>query len=60
METKVFEVPGIGKFEFLPELPHTTFFMDRRKRMAMVLGSRREVIVLEAMINKGLKFNPER
>ena len=38
METKVFEVPGIGKFEFLPELPHTTFFMDRRKRMASFVG----------------------
>ena len=59
METKSFEVEGIGKFEFVPELPHTAFFMDKRKRMAMVLGSRREVIVLEAMINKGLKFNPE-
>jgi hypothetical protein len=59
METKTFEVEGIGKFEFMPELPHTVFFMDRRKRLAMVLGSRREVIVLEAMINKGLKVNPK-
>ena len=54
METKVFEVPGIGKFEFLPELPHTTFFMDRRKRMASFVGGIRNLLTLETMMGEGL------
>jgi hypothetical protein len=54
METKSFEVEGIGKFEFLPELPHTVFFMDRRKRMASFVGGIRNLLTLETMMSEGL------
>ena len=55
METKTFEVLGIGKFEFVPELPHTAFFMDRRKRMASFVGGIRNLLTLETMMNDGLE-----
>ena len=54
METKSFEVIGIGKFEFVPELPHTAFFMDRRKRMASFVGGIRNLLTLETMMGEGL------
>jgi hypothetical protein len=54
METKIFEVAGIGKFEFMPELPHTVFFMDRRKRMASFVGGIRNLLTLETMMAEGL------
>ena len=55
METKSFEVEGVGKFEFLPELPHTVFFMDRRKKMVSLLGGIRNLLTLETMMNDGLE-----
>jgi hypothetical protein len=55
METKTFEVEGIGKFEFIPELPHTIFFMDRRKKMASFVGGLRNLLTLETMMNDGLE-----
>ncbi len=57
METKTFEVEGIGKFEFLPELPHTIFFMDKRKRMISFVGGVRNLLTLETMINDGLDYD---
>jgi hypothetical protein len=57
METKSFDVEGIGKFEFIPELPHTVFFMDRRKRMASLVGGIRNLLTLETMMNDGLEVD---
>jgi hypothetical protein len=57
METKSFEVAGVGKFEFIVELPHMAFFMDRRKRMASILGGIRNLLTLEVMYNEGLEID---
>jgi hypothetical protein len=54
METKSFEIAGIGEFQFVPELPHAVFFMDRRKRMASFVGGIRNLLTLETMMSDGL------
>jgi hypothetical protein len=57
MQTKTFEVEGIGKFEFMPELPHTVFFMDNRKKMVSFVGGIRNLLTLEAMMDEGLDID---
>jgi hypothetical protein len=59
METKTFEVEGIGKFEFVAELSHVVFFMDKRKKVANFVGGIRNLLSLETMMDDGLEADEE-